>query len=98
MPLTDINPNPFAANDIACIRATGVTSSTSSITYSPSDPITSEQMAAMVGRLWLAPSIIEWAQQRPTQRIWGARATPPHTRTGSINRFSRGTTGAHGNS
>ena len=49
-PFTDISSS-FAANDIACIYQLGVTTGTSATSYSPTDLVTREQMAAFIGRL-----------------------------------------------
>ena len=48
---TDIPNNSFATNDIACIEALGITTGTSPTTYSPTNAVTREQMAAFLGRL-----------------------------------------------
>lgn len=51
-PFTDISPTSFAANDIRCIYGLGFTTGTSATTYSPSDFVTREQMAAFLAREW----------------------------------------------
>jgi hypothetical protein len=48
---TDVPASSFAAADIACIKALGITTGTSPTTYSPDDSVTREQMAAFIGRL-----------------------------------------------
>jgi hypothetical protein len=50
-PFDDI-AGSFAAADIACIYALGVTTGTSPSTYAPDGLVTREQMAAFLGRLW----------------------------------------------
>jgi len=50
-PFIDI-AGSFAAADIACIFALGITTGTSPTTYSPSDAVTREQMAAFLARFW----------------------------------------------
>jgi len=57
-PFTDVDPASFAADDIACIHGLGVTTGTTSVTYSPGDAVTREEVAAFLGRLWLAPAIV----------------------------------------
>ena len=51
-PFTDVSPSSFAAADIRCIFALGITTGTTTSTYSPSDNVTHEQMAAFLGRLY----------------------------------------------
>ena len=53
-PFTDLSSTSFATADVACIYDLGVTKGTSSSTYSPADFVTREQMAAFLGRLWIA--------------------------------------------
>ncbi|MCP3937652.1 MAG: hypothetical protein GY708_20040 [Actinomycetia bacterium] len=48
---TDVPATSFADDDITCIKALGITTGTSNTTYSPSDAVTREQMAAFIGRL-----------------------------------------------
>jgi hypothetical protein len=50
-PFVDIGGS-FAAADIACIYALGVTTGVSSNRYDPKGTVTREQMAAFLGRLW----------------------------------------------
>jgi S-layer homology domain len=50
-PFVDI-VGSFAAADIACIYALGVTTGTSSTTFEPSAVVTREQMAAFLARFW----------------------------------------------
>ena len=50
-PFVDI-AGSFAAADIACIYALGVTTGVSSDRYDPKGIVTREQMAAFLGRLW----------------------------------------------
>lgn len=49
-PFLDVGSS-FAVDDIACIFQLGITTGTSATTYSPSDPVTREQMAAFLSRL-----------------------------------------------
>ncbi len=53
-PFTDVPASSFARTDIDCIYALGITTGTSATTYSPADPVTREQMAAFLARLWRA--------------------------------------------
>jgi len=48
-PFTDIYGS-FAATEIGCIRALGITDGTTATTYGPDDPVTREQMAAFLAR------------------------------------------------
>lgn len=50
-PFGDISGS-FAEADIACIYALGVTTGVGGNRYDPSGPVTREQMAAFLGRLW----------------------------------------------
>ena len=49
---TDVRATSFAAADVRCIKALGITTGTSPTTYSPADNVTREQMAAFLARLW----------------------------------------------
>ncbi|MCY4495494.1 MAG: S-layer homology domain-containing protein, partial [Acidimicrobiaceae bacterium] len=51
-PFVDVAEFSFAYNDVACIFTLGVTTGTSNTTYSPKDPVTREQMAAFLARLY----------------------------------------------
>ena len=51
-PFTDLDPQSFAFNDIACIYHLGITGGTTTTTYSPLDEVTREQMAAFLARTW----------------------------------------------
>ena len=53
VPFTDM-PGNYADDPIRCIFGLDVTTGTSTTTYSPKDFVTREQMAAFLGRLWLA--------------------------------------------
>lgn len=53
-PFTDLASSSFAFSSVSCIRLLGVTTGTSPTTYSPSNDVTREQMAAFIGRLWRA--------------------------------------------
>ncbi|MEM9465082.1 MAG: S8 family serine peptidase [Actinomycetota bacterium] len=48
----DVAETSYAAADVECLRMLGVTNGTSATTYSPSDVVTREQMAAFLGRLY----------------------------------------------
>ncbi|MEM9200469.1 MAG: trypsin-like serine protease [Actinomycetota bacterium] len=50
-PFFDVAPDSFAGGAIGCLFALGVTGGTSATTFSPSDPVTREQMAAFLARL-----------------------------------------------
>ena len=50
----DVSASSFAFDSVACIKDIGVTLGTSATTYSPSDLVTREQMAAFLARLWRA--------------------------------------------
>ncbi len=52
-PFDDVDPSSFAYDDIALIAELGITTGTSLTTYAPHEPITREQMAAFLARLWL---------------------------------------------
>lgn len=49
-PFTDVDPDSYAAADIALIASLGITNGTSATTYSPGDVVTREQMAAFIAR------------------------------------------------
>ena len=51
-PFTDVSASSFAADSVACIFNLGITTGTTATTYSPSDLVTREQMAAFLARLW----------------------------------------------
>ncbi|MCQ3806135.1 MAG: S-layer homology domain-containing protein, partial [Acidimicrobiia bacterium] len=51
-PFTDVPQSSFAHNDVACIFLLGVTTGTSSTTYSPKNTVTREQMASFLARLY----------------------------------------------
>ena len=48
----DVDASSFAAADIACIGALGITTGTSPTTFSPDDLVTREQVAAFLARTW----------------------------------------------
>jgi hypothetical protein len=50
LPFTDIDPDAFFVGDVAVILELGITTGTSLTTFSPSDLVTREQMAAFMGR------------------------------------------------
>ena len=50
-PFVDVSASSFARTDITCIYNLGITTGTSNNTYSPSNPVTREQMAAFLNRL-----------------------------------------------
>ncbi len=51
---TDVSASSYANDDITCIKALGITTGTTDTTYSPNNPVTREQMAAFLARLWRA--------------------------------------------
>ena len=51
-PFTDIPTDSFAANDIARIYGLGITTGTTETTYDPKTPVTREQMASFLARLY----------------------------------------------
>ncbi|MEM8746209.1 MAG: S-layer homology domain-containing protein [Actinomycetota bacterium] len=53
-PFGDVGATSFAYNDVGCIAWLGVTTGTGPDTYSPSNNVTREQMAAFIARLWRA--------------------------------------------
>ena len=53
-PFDDIDPSSFAYGAIAQISQLGITTGTSEMTYSPTDDVTREQMAAFLARLYRA--------------------------------------------
>ena len=48
---SDVPPDSWFANDVACLAALGVTTGTSSSTFSPGDNVTRAQMALFLSRL-----------------------------------------------
>ena len=52
MPFTDVDEDSFAFDDIRLLFELGITNGTSETTYSPDDPVTREQMAAFLARVW----------------------------------------------
>jgi len=54
MPFEDVPESSSAANDIASVRALGITEGTSESTYSPEKVVTREQMASFIARLYKA--------------------------------------------
>jgi S-layer family protein len=52
IPFDDVSPSSFAYADVICIYELGITTGTSSTTYSPSATVTREQMGAFLARLW----------------------------------------------
>jgi peptidase M23-like protein/S-layer family protein len=57
-PFDDVDADSFAYDDIALIHQLGITNGTSATTYSPTDNVNREQMAAFLARIWrlTAPS------------------------------------------
>ena len=53
-PFTDVPSGSFAAADIRCIWGLGIPTGTTPTTYSPANPVTREQMASFLARLWRA--------------------------------------------
>ena len=53
-PFVDVAESSFAYDSIGCIYGLGVTTGTSSETYSPAGLVTREQMAAFLERLYNA--------------------------------------------
>ena len=51
-PFTDVDETSFASADIGRIFGLGITTGTSSTTYSPKDPVTREQMATFLANLY----------------------------------------------
>ncbi len=51
-PFVDVSRNSFAFDDVACIRQLGITKGTGPDTYSPKNPVSREQMAAFMARLY----------------------------------------------
>jgi parallel beta-helix repeat protein len=51
-PFDDVPRSSFAYTSVACIYGLGITTGTSPTSYSPSDTVTREQMAAFVARLY----------------------------------------------
>ena len=54
MPFDDVDPDSYAFADIALIASLDITTGTTPTTYSPTDFVTREQMAAFLARLLLA--------------------------------------------
>ncbi|MBT5139826.1 MAG: S-layer homology domain-containing protein, partial [Acidimicrobiaceae bacterium] len=57
-PFIDVAPSSYAAGDVGCLHGLGVVKGTSGTTYSPSEYATRKQVAALLGRIWMAPAII----------------------------------------
>ncbi len=53
-PFFDVSSASFAIDDVALLFRAGVTTGSSSTTYSPGDSVTREEMAAFLARLWRA--------------------------------------------
>ncbi|MEZ5168509.1 MAG: S-layer homology domain-containing protein, partial [Acidimicrobiales bacterium] len=53
-PFTDVPTGSFARDDIGRIYGLGITTGTTPTTYSPNDPVTREQMASFLARLYKA--------------------------------------------
>ncbi len=53
-PFTDTTSLSYGEADIACIYNLGITTGTSTTTYSPADNVTRQQMGAFLARLWRA--------------------------------------------
>lgn len=53
-PFHDVPETSFAAAAIGCVASLGVTTGTTPSTYSPYEPVTREQVAAYIGRLYRA--------------------------------------------
>ena len=51
-PFADVPGDSYAADDIVCLHDLMVVSGTTSSAYSPSDPVTRQQLAAMIARLY----------------------------------------------
>jgi len=51
-PFTDIAETSYAYAEAAVLYDTGITTGSGPLTYSPKDPVTREQMAAFLARLW----------------------------------------------
>ncbi|MEM9520361.1 MAG: S-layer homology domain-containing protein [Actinomycetota bacterium] len=51
-PFADVGTWHFAYQDVACIVELGITTGMSPTRYAPDEPVTREQMAAFLGRLW----------------------------------------------
>jgi hypothetical protein len=50
-PFVDVAGSSFAADDVDCLHALGVTTGTSAVTFAPDEVVTREQMAAFLARL-----------------------------------------------
>ncbi|MEZ5166329.1 MAG: S-layer homology domain-containing protein [Acidimicrobiales bacterium] len=77
-PFTDVPPTSFAHRAIACIYGLGITTGTSATTYSPHAPVTREQMAAFLIRLYDA--VVEF-RTKPTP---STSTSSPTTTTGPV--------------
>jgi L-amino acid N-acyltransferase YncA len=53
-PFTDVPDTSFAKDSVARIYGLGITTGTTATTYSPADPVTREQMASFLARLFRA--------------------------------------------
>ena len=64
-PFVDVAESSFAFDDIGCIYALGVTTGTSSTSYSPAGLVTREQMAAFLERMYEALTNVECGGEHP---------------------------------
>ncbi len=51
-PFTDVAGSSFASEDVGCLAELGITTGTTATTFSPGQPVTREETAAFLGRLW----------------------------------------------
>ncbi|MEO0493211.1 MAG: S-layer homology domain-containing protein [Actinomycetota bacterium] len=63
-PFADVNGGSFAVHDVGLLFDLEITNGTSPTSYGPTDPVTRQQMAAFLGRIWrlhhpdYAPSVV----------------------------------------
>ena len=67
-PFTDVDETSFASADIGRIFGLGITSGTSSTTYSPNDPVTREQMATFLANLYRTLTIPQSSAAKELQQ------------------------------
>ena len=70
----DVDPGSFAYDDIILIHQLGITTGTSSTTYSPAATVDREQMAAFLARMW---RLLD-TEPLTAQGIMAPTGDPPH--------------------
>ncbi|NCG38185.1 MAG: hypothetical protein GWP48_11790, partial [Actinobacteria bacterium] len=68
-PFNDVAETSFAFDSVGCIYGLGVTTGTGSETYSPKDPVTREQMAAFIERIYSSLTNLECVGVNPLSDV-----------------------------